>query len=100
MKKTFILLYILICVVAAEAAEWSFGGGYMYFDRAAAHWDDNSIMLIIGREDYSSVYEMTPVTNPDSRLSPTGEWWYTALPSSGWGDATYMAVIGANKVWR
>ena len=33
----------------------------MYFDNSATGWTDNSLMLIIGKGDYSSVYEMTRV---------------------------------------
>ena len=59
MKRRLIIL-LLCCAAAVSAADWSFSGGYMYFDNSVTKWADNSIMLIIGKGDYSSVYEMCP----------------------------------------
>ena len=102
MKKGVIILILFIYGVAAGAAEWSFSGGYVYFDNSTTGWTDNSLMLIIGKGDYSSVYEMTRAGKVEGGTwkAEGGEWWYTALPTSGWGDATYMAIIGGDKVWR
>lgn len=100
MKKG-ILLLALVCSVAVSAATWSFSGGYVYFDNSQTQWTDECMMLIIGKADYSSVYEMCPVDNPQSgQAQVTSNWWYTALPSSGWGDAEYMAIITGSKPWR
>lgn len=83
----------MLCFAAvSSAAEWSFGGGYMYFDNSQTKWADNSIMLVIGKSTWSGIYEMTPSDEPDL--------WFCALPSSGWGDAEYMAVIGGGSVWH
>lgn len=64
----------------------------MFFDNSKTQWKDASFMLIIGKSSYSSVYEMMPDTVADR--------WYVALPSSGWSDAEYMAVIAGNTVWN
>ena len=92
MKKRFLFI-ILVCSLGLQtfAASWSFSGGYMYFDNSQTQWSDNSLMLIIGKSDWSGVYEMMPADEPGL--------WYCALPSSGWSDAEYMAVIGGSTVW-
>ena len=92
MKKRF-LFFIMACTLGLQtfAASWSFSGGYMYFDNSQTQWSDNSLMLIIGKSDWSGVYEMMPADEPGL--------WYCALPSSGWSDAEYMAVIGGSTVW-
>lgn len=97
MRRIILLLMVMLCGLFAQAAGWSFAGGIMYFDNSQTQWEDNSFMLIIGRgtngsSSYSSVYEMCPSDEPDI--------WYTALPSSGWEDAEYMAVISGSSVWR
>ena len=98
-------ILLLCCAAAVSAAEWSFSGGYMYFDNSVTKWADNSIMLIIGKDakdgnpKYSSVYEMCPA--PEATVTDgVVSMWYTPLPTSGWGDADYMAVIGGGSVWR
>ena len=100
MKKGILLIACLLSL-SMSAATWSFSGGYVYFDNSQTQWSDESFMLVIGRAGYSSVYEMCPVDNPQSGKSQVASnWWYTALPSSGWGDAEYMAIITGSKVWR
>lgn len=84
-----IVLALIICG-QLSAATWSFSGGYMYFDNSQTQWEDNVFMLIIGKSSYSSVYEM--MSDDEGR-------YYCALPTSGWGDAEYMAVISADKIW-
>jgi len=105
MKKIVVLFLALVIVHHLSAADWSFSGGYMYFDNTATQWKDNSFMLIIGKSAkggnpaYSSVYEMCPAldaTIVDGVVSK----WYTALPTAGWSDADYMAVITGGSVWR
>lgn len=100
MKK--ILVFIaLVCSWQMFAATWSFSGGYIYFDNSETQWTGNSFMLIIGKADYSSVYEMCPVSNPEnSTPQVASNIWYAALPSSGWSDAEYMAVISGSTSWR
>jgi len=100
MKKVFLFISLLFSLSAA-AATWSFSGGYVYFDNSQTKWKDNSFMLIIGKAGYSSVYEMSPVDSPEScKPQVESDIWYTALPTSGWADAEYMAVITGSTVWR
>lgn len=71
---------------------WSFSGtSYIYFDNTVTNWNDNYICLIIGKSSYSTVYEMSKVTNTTLLVCQ--------LPDSGWTDATYMAVIGTGSLW-
>lgn len=98
MRKLLTIL-LLCCAAMASAGGWNFSGGYMYFDNSVTQWTDNSIMLIIGKGDYSSVYEMCPA--PEATVTDgVVSMWYTPLPTSGWGDADYMAVIAGGSVWR
>lgn len=100
MKKGILLIACLVSVYVS-AATWSFSGGYIYFDNSQTQWTDECFMLVIGKADYSSVYEMCPIDNPQSgKAQVTSNWWYTALPSSGWSDAEYMAIITGSKPWR
>ena len=100
MKKGILLIACLVSVYVS-AATWSFSGGYIYFDNSQTQWTDECFMLIIGKADYSSVYEMCPIDNPQSgKAQVTSNWWYTALPSSGWSDAEYMAIITGSNPWR
>ena len=72
---------------------WSFSGtSYMYFDNTTTKWNDSSIMLFIGKDGYTSVYPMSKVSNTNLYV--------VKLPSSGWTDATYMAVVGAGSSWN
>lgn len=70
---------------------WSFSGGYIYFDNTVTGWSDNSIQLVIGKDNYSSCYTMSKVTNTN--------YYVASLPTSGWGDAKYMAVMGNSSAW-
>lgn len=100
MKKGILLIACLVSVYVS-AATWSFSGGYIYFDNSQTQWTDECFMLVIGKADYSSVYEMCPIDNPKSgNAQVTSNWWYTALPSSGWSDAEYMAIITGSTPWR
>lgn len=90
-------LLLIACSSQAISAEWSFSGGYIYFDNSLTRWHDNSIMLIIGKSNWSGVYEMIPV---DETTTDIPDRYVCALPTSGWGDAEYMAVIGGGSVWN
>ena len=97
--KNILTILLLCCAAGISAAEWSFGGGYVYFDNSETKWTDNSVMLIIGKSSYSSVYEMCPA--PEATVTNgVVSMWYTPLPTAGWGDAEYMAVIAGSSVWR
>lgn len=88
MKKVFSLWLVVITASMSFAGSWSLSGGRIYFDNSLTQWQDTSIMLVVGKDDYSSVYEFTQ----------DADGIYCTLPS-GWSDATYMAVIGGNNVW-
>ena len=92
MKRIYSFVVALLMTTSIYAA-WSFSGGYMYFDNSQTQWNDGSMMLIIGKSTYSSVYSMTE--DPT-----TADRWMCPLPSSGWSDAEYMAVISATKQWN
>ena len=91
-RMTAILILLLMGVGNAWGATWSFNGtSYMYFHNKAG-WTDTNKMLFIGKNDWSSVYKMSVVSN--TKL------WVVKLPSSGWSDASYMAVAGAGgNLW-
>ncbi len=92
MKRIYFFVVSLLLTTQLFAA-WSFSGGCMYFDNSQTQWSDGSIMLIIGKSTYSSVYPM--IADPT-----TANRWYCDLPGSGWSDAEYMAVISASKSWK
>lgn len=92
MKKLLSFLCLSFALSAQMfAGGWSFSGGYIYFDNSQTKWADNSLMLVIGKSDWSGIYELMPADEENL--------WYCALPSSGWTDAEYMAVIGGSTVW-
>ena len=93
MKRVITIFIALLCSWHLFAGTWSFSGGCMYFDNSQTQWNDGSIMLIIGKSTYSSVYPM--MADPT-----TANRWYCDLPGSGWSDAEYMAVISASKSWK
>ena len=84
------LLLSFILSIASISQAWAgptFSGGYVYFHNKGG-WNDKFKQLCIGKSDYTSCYDMTAIDNT--------ELWYNALISTGWGDATYMAVVGTN----
>lgn len=89
LKSIFISLILVMGVSNAWAGP-SFGGGYVYFHNKGG-WNDTYKQLCIGKSSYTSTYTMTTISNT--------QLWYNALPTSGWGDATYMAVIGNSSSW-
>ena len=98
MKKLFLFVLGTMFVLTANAGSWSFSGGTMYFDNSLTKWDKAKMMLIIGKgtetgsdASWSSVYVMSLTSEPDV--------WAANLPTSGWGDATYMAVINGDDKW-
>ena len=88
-----VILTLLLTFGVGEmwGATWSFSGtSYMYFHNKGG-WTDSGKMLFIGKDSYSSVYTMSVVANT--------QLWVVTLPSSGWSDASYMAVAGGGSVW-
>ena len=57
MKRIYFFVVSLLLTTQLFAA-WSFSGGCMYFDNSQTQWNDGTIMLIIGKSTYSSVYSM------------------------------------------
>ena len=92
MKRIYFFVVTVLMTTQLFAA-WSFTGGCMYFDNSQTQWNDGTVMLIIGKSTYSSVYPMMP--DPT-----TAERWMCDLPSSGWSDAEYMAVISSSTSWN
>ena len=88
-RITAILILLLMGVNNAWAAP-SFKGGYIYFHNKGG-WNDSYKYLCIGKSSYTEVRSMSVVTNT--------QLWRNSLPTSGWGDATYMAVIGTSSSW-
>ena len=84
------ILALLTLSIGQVWAGPTFSGGYAYFYNKGG-WSDSYKQLCIGKSSYTSTYSMTAITN--TKL------WYVSLPTSGWGDATYMAVIGNSSSW-
>lgn len=90
MKKSIFLFFAaILCSVSAWAGP-TFSGGYVYFHNKG-NWNQSSRQLCIGKNSYTATYTMAVVTNT--------QLWYNALPTSGWNDATYMAVINNSSNW-
>ena len=88
-RITAILILLLMGVSNAWAGP-SFSGGYVYFHNKGG-WSKSSKQLCIGKSTYTETRNMSAITNT--------QLWYNALPTSGWGDATYMAVICNANSW-
>lgn len=78
--------------VDLASSGWSFNGdNYIYFDNTTTGWSDSYICLCIGKSSYTSVYQMSKVTNTN--------YYVCKLSSIGWSDASYMAIIGTSSLW-
>ena len=64
-------------------------GGYVYFLKPST-WTSSKVMMFIGHNSYTSVYEMTKVSNTNNLYCYT-------MPS--WGGATYVAFANASSLW-
>lgn len=64
-------------------------GGYIYFLKPST-WTDTYVMMFIGHDSYTAVYQMTKVSNTDNLYRYT-------MPS--WSGATYIAFANAGSVW-
>ena len=90
MRKHLIFLVLLFATLSAFAGSFSFNGGYIFFDNTVTKWDYPHILLVIGNDGYSSVYEM---------FDDEGKGSFKCSLPYGWSDATYMAVIASSNVW-
>ena len=88
LKSLFIALTLILGVSNAWGAV-DHTGGYIYFLKPST-WTESKVMMFIGHNSYTSVYEMTKVTNTDNLYRYT-------MPS--WGGATYVAFANASSVW-
>ena len=86
-RITAILILLLMGVNNAWAVDHT--GGYVYFLKPST-WTESKVMMFIGHDSYTSVYEMTKVSNTDNLYSYT-------MPS--WGGANYVAFANAGSVW-
>ena len=64
-------------------------GGYVYFLKPST-WTESKVMMFIGHNSYTSVFEMTKVDKTDNLYRYT-------MPS--WGGATYVAFANDSYVW-
>lgn len=87
LKSIFISLILMMGVGNAWAVDHT--GGYVYFLKPST-WTESKVMMFIGHDFYTSVYEMTKVSNTDNLYRYT-------MPS--WGGATYVAFANAGSVW-
>jgi len=104
MKRTIFLAIVAGMVILAHAQNWSFGGGTIYFDNAPTQWNETKMMLVIGNECWSEIYEMQP-SEQANRWS-AGVWYtvdedqptninQTPFPSGeGRGEASKMLKEG------
>ena len=86
-RMTAILILLLMGVSNAWAVDHT--GGYIYFLKPST-WTESKVMMFIGHNSYTSVYEMTKVSNTDNLYRYT-------MPS--WGGATYVAFANDSYVW-
>ena len=88
LSRLLVLIGVLIMNVS-QAWAGNYAGGYVYFDNSVTKWSYSHVYMIIGKDAYSSVYEM--------EAFPGTDYYAVELPSSGWNDATYIAVGGTNS---
>ena len=67
----------------------SVSGGYIYFDNSVTNWSDSYIYFVIGHSSYSSLYQMTKISNTNT--------YYCKMDK--WDGSTYYAVIGTSSSW-
>ena len=87
LKSIFISLILVMGVNNAWAVDHT--GGYVYFLKPST-WTESKVMMFIGHNSYTSVFEMTKVDNTDNLYRYT-------MPS--WGGATYVAFANDSYVW-
>lgn len=93
MKKTFTLILLggLLFFGVESASADKFSGGNMYFDNTSTNWSADYQNFVIGSGSYSEVRALNNITNTKAKVAP--------LPTSGWNDATYMAVVFTTTSW-
>ena len=87
LKSLFLALTLILGVNNAWAVNHT--GGYVYFLKPST-WTESTVMMFIGKSDYTSVYTMTKVDNTDNLYRYT-------MPS--WDGATYVAFANAGSAW-
>lgn len=87
LKSIFISLILMMGVGNVWGVDHT--GGYIYFLKPST-WTESKVMMFIGHDSYTSVYEMTKVSNTDNLYRYT-------MPS--WNGAKYVAFANAGSVW-
>ena len=87
LKSMFISLILVMGVSNAWAVNHT--GGYIYFLKPST-WTESKVMMFVGHDSYTSVYEMTKVTNTDNLYRYT-------MPK--WDNANYVAFANGGSVW-
>ena len=64
-------------------------GGYIYFLKPST-WTESKVMMFVGHDSYTSVYEMEKMTNTDNLYRYT-------MPK--WDNANYVAFANGGSVW-
>ncbi len=73
----------------AETGSVNHTGGYVYFLKPST-WTESKVMMFIGHNSYTDVYEMTKVSNTDNLYR---------YQMGSWGGATYVAFANAGSLW-
>ncbi len=84
-----IISAVAVTVELADAGNVNHTGGYVYF-LAPSNWTSTYVMMFIGRDDYTSVYQMTKVSNTENLYRYT-------MPK--WDNAHYVAFANASSLW-
>lgn len=88
LKSVIISVILLMGVSNAWGVDHT--GGYIYFLKPST-WTESKVMMLIGHDSYTSVYEMTLVSNTNNLYRYT-------MPS--WSGATYVAFANDKNVWE
>lgn len=91
MKKALFLSLVTLLAIMAHAQNWSFAGGTMYFDNSATKWSEAKMMLVIGNDCWSEIYEMQPAGQ--------AHLWSVTLPNQ-WNGPSYMAILNGKDLWN
>ena len=83
------ILTLLFTIGVGQVWAVNHTGGYIYFLKPST-WTDSKVMMFIGHDSYTAVFEMTKVSNTDNLYRYT-------MPS--WDGATYVAFANAGNVW-